>query len=85
MAETAAYVALLKKRGRATTRALRWLVRMVEDYPEEPLRGALQEATRYGMTDLERLDRMVLRRIERDFFKTGRAEDEPAKKEKEEE
>src|SRR5205823_6588063 len=52
MAEMAAYVALLHKRDRATTRALRWLVRMVEDYPEEALRAALEEATRYGMTDL---------------------------------
>jgi transposase len=78
MVEMAEYVALLKKRDRGTARELRWLVRMVEDYPEEALRGALVEATRYGMTDLERLDRMVLRRVEHDFFKSGHDAGGPA-------
>jgi hypothetical protein len=78
LAEMAEYVALLKKRERGTIRELRWLVRMVEDYPEEALRGALVEATRYGMTDLERLDRMVLRRVEHDFFKSGHEAGGPA-------
>ena len=44
---------------------------MLDDYPEDALRAAVVEATRYGMTDLERLERMVLRRIDRDFFKDG--------------
>lgn len=71
MAEMAAYVALLKKRSRGTPRELRWLVRMLDDYPEDALRAAVEEATRYGMIDLGRLERMVLRRIDRDFFKGG--------------
>jgi transposase len=73
MAEMAAYVALLKKRDRGTPRELRWLSRMLEDYPEHALKAALGEAARYGMMDLERLDRMVLRRIDRDFFHGGSA------------
>jgi hypothetical protein len=66
--ESADYVALLKRRGRGSTRDLRWLVRMVQEYPRRPLRDALLEALRYGMADLDRLERMVLRRIARDFF-----------------
>jgi len=68
MAKMTEYVALLKKRGRGTPRELRWLLRMVDDYPSDALQSALEDAIRYGMTDLERLDRMVLRRIARDFF-----------------
>jgi hypothetical protein len=78
MVEMAAYVALLKKRDRGTARELRWLVRMMEDYPEEALRAALVEATRYGMVDLDRLDRMVLRRVEHDFFKSDHDAGGPA-------
>ena len=80
MPETQAYVALLKKRGRGTTRDIRWLLRMVDDYPGGAVRAALEEATRYGMTDLERFERMVLRRIMRDFFvppRRDRREDPP--------
>lgn len=68
MPETADYIARLRERGRGGARELRWLLRMVEDYPRAPMREALLEACRYGMTDLDRLERMVLRRIARDFF-----------------
>ncbi|HMI58781.1 MAG TPA: IS21 family transposase [Gemmatimonadaceae bacterium] len=68
MHETRPYVVLLKKRGRGTTRDLRWLLRIVDDYHGGAVRGALEEATRYGMADLERLERMVLRRVVRNFF-----------------
>jgi len=71
------YLALLKKRGRGSTRDLRWLCRMVDDYPKDALSAALAEASRYGMTDLERLERMVLRRIVRDFFLPPDAERPP--------
>lgn len=47
---------------------LRWLLRIVDDYPATPVRAALEEATRYGMTDLERLERMVLRGVLDNFF-----------------
>jgi transposase len=66
--ETGPYIARLRQRGRGSARDLRWLLRMVEDYPQSAMRGALLEACHYGMTDLDRLERMVLRRIARDFF-----------------
>jgi len=68
MPESAGYVARLRERGRGTTRDLRWLLRMIDEYPRRPMRDAMLEALHYGMTDLDRLERMVLRRIARDFF-----------------
>ncbi|HKM54887.1 MAG TPA: hypothetical protein VJY33_15875 [Isosphaeraceae bacterium] len=65
-----AYVIALKKRGRQqTTLALRHLLRMVREYPETPLKEAVAEAERYGLFDLNRVERMVLRRIAREYFR----------------
>lgn len=63
------YVRELKRccRGPAA-RSLRRLLSMVHDYPRAPLVGALEEAKRYGLYDLERVERMVLKRIGEDFF-----------------
>jgi len=66
-AEVAAYVALLKKRGRSL-RALRKLAAMVHDYPRETLLSAILTATRYGLADVDRLERLVLRHVAGDFF-----------------
>jgi hypothetical protein len=66
--EVMPYIALLKERRRGSTRDLRWLLRMVDEYPRDAFTTALAEALRYGMADLERLERMVLRRIAKDFF-----------------
>ena len=67
--EAERYVAALKKRGRQQiTLALRRLLRMVQEYPKGALVGALAEAGHYGLFDLERVERMVLRRIARDYF-----------------
>ena len=41
---------------------------MVREYPREPLLAAVGEAARYGLYDLDRLERMVLRRIAREYF-----------------
>lgn len=68
MPEMSPYVALLRSRGRGHHRDLRGLLRMVDEYPRVALLGALREALRYGLADLERLERMVLRRIAKDFF-----------------
>jgi transposase len=67
--ELAAYVGELRKRsaGRGTL-ALRRLLRMVNEYPREPLVSAVRTALEYGMYDLERLERLVLRHIRRDYF-----------------
>jgi hypothetical protein len=70
-----AYVTLLRRRGRGSPRDLRWLVRIIDEYPLEATAPALAEALRYGMTDLERLERMVLRRVGRDFFPLPRRAD----------
>src|SRR6266545_1211497 len=66
-AEVAAYVALLKKRGRSL-RALRRLMAMVRDYPRAPLLAAVRIATHYGLDDMDRLESLVLRHIAGDFF-----------------
>jgi hypothetical protein len=67
--ELADYVVALKQRGRKVlTLALRQLLRLVREYPREPLLGAVREAARYGLYDLDRLERMILRRVARDYF-----------------
>jgi hypothetical protein len=64
------YVTALKKRGRKqTTLALRHLLRMIREYPSAPLREAIAEAERYGLFDLDRVERMVLRRVAHDYFR----------------
>jgi hypothetical protein len=67
--ELADYVAALKQRSRKViTLALRQLLRFVHEYPREPLLGAVGEAARYGLYDLDRLERMILRRVTREYF-----------------
>jgi hypothetical protein len=67
--ELAGYVAGLKQRSRKiVTLALRQLLRLVREYPREPLLAAVREAARYGLYDLDRLERMILRRVARDYF-----------------
>jgi transposase len=67
--ELADYVAGLKQRSRkVVTLALRQLLRLVREYPREPLVGAVEEAARYGLYDLDRLERMILRRVTREYF-----------------
>jgi len=68
-AEIADYVAALKKNSRKlVVLALRQLLRMVREYPREPLLGAVAEAARYGLYDLDRVEGMILRRVRRDYF-----------------
>src|SRR5438876_1207820 len=67
--ELAEYVAGLKQRSRKViTLALRQLLRLVREYPREPLLGAVREAGRYGLYALDRLERMILRRVTREYF-----------------
>jgi hypothetical protein len=67
--ELADYVVGLKQRSRKLiTLALRQLLRLVREYPREPLLGAVREAARYGLYDLDRLERMILRRVTREYF-----------------
>jgi len=74
----AAYAAELKRRG--TTRwtvALRRLWQMWRDYPRRPLLAAVREAAHYGLYDVDRLERMVLRKIAGDYFAPPAQSDEP--------
>jgi transposase len=84
--EIHAYLAGLKHRGKLqTTLALRQLLRMAREYPRAPLLAAIQTATHYGLYDLSRLERMVLRGIATDYFQLplspetgpGEPDDEP--------
>jgi hypothetical protein len=75
--ELAEYVAGLKQRSRkVATFALRQLLRIVREYPREPLLGAVREAARYGLYDLDRLERMILKRVTREYFLLDRGPEE---------
>lgn len=67
--ELAALVDLVRKRhaGRAV-RPLRRLHRLFLDYPTEPLRRVVSQALAFGLTDVERIERMLLRELSGDFF-----------------
>lgn len=67
--QLAAYVVSLKKysSGRGTL-ALRRLLKLLRDYPREPFLSAVRCAEQYGLFDLDRLERMVLRQIATDYF-----------------
>ena len=68
--EFAGYVTELRKRsaGRGTL-ALRELRRLLEDYPREPVMRALREAALYGLYDMERVERMILKNVRTEFFR----------------
>jgi transposase len=67
--EIAAYVTALKKKGRKVVAlALRQLLRLLKEYPREPFLASVREAAQYGLYDLDRLERMILRRVARDYF-----------------
>lgn len=67
--ELADYISALKAKGRKQiTLALRQLLRMVREYPRGPLLAAIAEAHHFGLYDLDRVERMVLHRIEADYF-----------------
>jgi hypothetical protein len=67
--DIAPYVAELKQKGRKVVAlALRQLLRLLREYPREPFLAAVREASRYGLYDLDRLERMILRRVARDYF-----------------
>jgi transposase len=68
--EIAGYVRALKKHGKKqVTLALRQLLRMAREYPREPFLAALAEAAHFGLYELDRVERMVIRRIGSDYFR----------------
>jgi hypothetical protein len=67
--EIAAYVKELKEKGRkGVALSLRQLLRLLREYPRGPFLAAVREAAQYGLYDLDRLERMILRRVARDYF-----------------
>jgi len=67
--EIADYVTALKQHSRKLrVLALRQLLRLVREYPRQALLAALREAAHYGLYDLDRVERMILRRVARDYF-----------------
>jgi hypothetical protein len=62
-------VTALKQKGRKVVAlALRQLLRLLKEYPREPFLAAVREAGQYGLYDLDRVERMILRRVARDYF-----------------
>ena len=63
------YIDELGRRAkRSRVFALRQFLRMVRDYPKEPLLAAVERAQHYGLYDLERLESMILERIAEEYF-----------------
>jgi hypothetical protein len=56
--------------------ALRRVQRLLREYPRRPVIEAIRAAQTYGLFDLDRLERMILRGIARDFFPPGGGEGE---------
>ena len=64
--ELSSYIGALKLRRGLL--ALRGLLRLVRDYPRPALCAAVRTAETYGLYDIARLERMVLRQIADDYF-----------------
>lgn len=64
----ASYAKQVKARNTRWPAALRRLLQMSRDYPPKPFVDALQSATHYGLYDLDRLERMVLKNIATEYF-----------------
>jgi len=61
--------ALRRVHGGRAARAMQQLHRIWVEYPTEAVLDAVRTALAYGLTDLGRIERMVLRRIAGDFFR----------------
>lgn len=68
--EMAEYVTKLKThvKGRGTV-ALRRLLAMVREYPKQPLLEAIRSAAHYGLYDLDRVERLILRAVAEEYFR----------------
>jgi transposase len=61
------YAGELKRRGRGL-RALRRLLEMKRTYPRGPFLAAIEQALQFGLFDLGRLERLILKQVADDFF-----------------
>lgn len=64
----AEFALTLKQRSPRWPVALRRLAQMRRDYPAAPLVAAIEAAIHYGLYDLDRLERMILRNIATAYF-----------------
>ena len=71
----AEYLAALKDRGHGLL-AVRRLDRMMREYPRDAFAAAVVTAAHYGLYDLHRVERMVLRNVGRDFFPSVLGDDD---------
>ncbi|MBI2828486.1 MAG: IS21 family transposase [Acidobacteria bacterium] len=73
-----AYAVALKQRsaGRGTL-ALRRLLALYREYPRTPFLRAVTLAAQYGLFDLDRLERLTLRVIAKEYFLLSEEDDEP--------
>jgi predicted transcriptional regulator len=71
------YVAAMRQRlpPLRATLTLRRLLALRRDYPEEPFLSAVRTATVYGLFDMDRLERLILRTIGSEYFVLPSPED----------
>jgi transposase len=62
------YLQMLKEHIGDRRAPLRRLLAMLNDYPRDAFIGAVELAAQYRLLDLDRLERMVLKRIAKDYF-----------------
>jgi hypothetical protein len=62
------YLKVFKQHVGERRAPLRRLLSMLRDYPREAFLTAVADAERYGLFNLDRLEKMVLRRIADDYF-----------------
>jgi len=75
------YAAALKQHSHGRgLRALRRLLEMKRTYPTAPFLAALEQALRFGLFDLGRLENLILKHVAGDFFNvdSDRADDDDA-------
>ena len=60
----------------AATRHLQRLLALKRDYPAQAFDSAIARGLQYGVYDLSRLEKLVLRVVAGDFFKLGESENE---------
>src|SRR6516225_7560639 len=73
------YAAALKQRAHGRgVRALRRLLELKRTYPSAPFLAAVDQALQFGLFDLGRLERLILKRVIGDFFTLDAETDEDA-------
>jgi hypothetical protein len=75
--QLASYVARLRAIIGGRRAPLRRLVSMLRDYPRAPLLAAVAQAEQYGLFDLDRVERMVLKQIAHEYFIVPPEKDDP--------